>query len=280
MTEAGETDVVFSVLISSMGGPSLAGSVKSIFADGYRCLEVILVIDDPAVDVSSVLRACLSESDFFRLIIIRNKVNIGLTKSLNVGLAQCKGKYLCRLDDDDFFVNGRLQKVQKFFENNPQIALVTGGAKVQVSSGECYSLSVPCAHPEIEQSLIRRNILVHSALHVRLDIIKKLNGYNEDFYYSQDYEIYLRMLRAGYKFSALDALLVYRVEGEGSITIKKRRHQALYSLAALSLHHAKTWKSEKQILKMILLSFLRFYAPKAARTIIRKLRSFRNNVSL
>jgi len=272
--------VVFSVLICSLGAGSLARSVKSVFSDNYSYLEVVLVIDNPEFNAKRVLEASLSASELNRIVIITNSKNIGLTRSLNIGLAQCKGKYLCRLDDDDYFIPGRLEQVQFFFENNPHVSLVTGGAKVQMAMGDSYCLSVPQTHQDIEESLIKRNTLVHSALHVRLDIFKRLGGYNEDFYYSQDYEVYLRLLRTGVKFAGLQALLVHRHEGDGCITVTKRRHQALYSLAALSLHHARTWKSEEKIAKAILISFLRFYAPKVVRTVIRKLRSLKRKVSL
>ena len=272
--------MVFSVLICSLGAASLARSIKSVFADHYSHLEVVLVIDNPNFDPKPILEDCLSASEFLRVVIINNSKNVGLTRSLNIGLAQCKGKYLCRLDDDDYFIPGRLQKVQVFFENNPDVAIVTGGAKVQMAIGESYCLSVPQSHKKIEKSLLRRNILVHSALHVRLDLFKQLGGYNEDFYYAQDYEMYLRLLRAGVKFAGLQTLLVYRQEGQSSITVKKHRHQALYSLAAISLHHARTWESENKIVKAIVVAFIRFYAPKVVRTIVRKFRSLKRNVSL
>ena len=280
MDQKNNSSVVFSVLICSLGGSTLAKAVKSIFVGDYTNLEVVIVIDNPSVDAEPILKSNLSKSEFSRVKIINNKENIGVAKSANKGIEHCRGKYICRLDDDDYFVEGRLQKAQDFFENNPKVGILTGGAKVQVASGASYTLCVPSSHEEIEKCLNRRNILVHSTLHIRMDVLKKAGGYNDDFYYAVDYELYLRMLRAGVKFASLDTPLVERVEGDASITINKRRQQALYSLAALSLHHAITWKSEKKILKAILVSFIRFYSPKIVRTIIRKLRSLKRNVRL
>jgi len=280
MDQKNNSSVVFSVLICSLGGSTLAKAVKSIFEDGYTNLEVVIVIDNPSVDVEPILETNLSTSEYSRVKILKNKENIGIAKSANKGIEHCRGKYICRLDDDDYFVKGRLQKVQEFFEKNPKVGILTGGAKVQVASGASYTLCVPSSHDEIEENLNRRNILVHSTLHMRTDVLKNAGGYNDDFYYAQDYELYLRMLRIGVTFASLDTPLVERIEGDESITIHKRRQQALYSLAALSLHHAITWKSEKSILRSILVSFIRFYSPKIVRTIIRKLRSLKRNVRL
>jgi len=105
--------------------------------------------------------------------------NVGLTRSLNVGLAQCKGRYLCRLDDDDYSTPVQLQKVPEFFENNQDVAIVTRGAKVQMAKEEGYCLNVPLSHKDIKKSLIKCNTLVHPALHVRLDLFKNLSCYTE-----------------------------------------------------------------------------------------------------
>ena len=53
-----------------------------------------------------------------RIKLIKNKNNIGLTKSLNRGILKAKGKYVARQDADDFSYKKRIELQVNFLENN------------------------------------------------------------------------------------------------------------------------------------------------------------------
>ena len=70
---------------------------SSILNQTYQDIEFIIV-DDGSSEQSTLaqLSNICSRSDKVRL--IRNNNNIGLTKSLNIGLKKCSGKYIARMD--------------------------------------------------------------------------------------------------------------------------------------------------------------------------------------
>ena len=76
-----------------------------------------IIIDDCSKDLSLQLINDISKNDK-RIIIIKNKENIGLTKSLNKGIGISKGKYIARIDAGDLWDVTKLEKQIKFLDDN------------------------------------------------------------------------------------------------------------------------------------------------------------------
>ena len=270
----------FSVLIASMGGAQLLNALLSIHDTGCTDYEVVLVIDKPGLN-DSVLG--LTELPFDlrqRIKVIHNDKNMGVTLSLNKGLEQCQGEIICRLDDDDCFLPSRFSLLQKHSQAHQDVDVFTGAAVVKNSSGDHYTQHIPRSHKEIVLGLERRNILIHSALNIRRNALIAVGGYNNEFYYAQDYELYLRLIRRGVQFLGITQPIVLRSEGEDTITVKKRRHQSLYSLSALSLHHARSWGVIERSPMLVTHGFIRFATPQILRRMVRKIRGLRKTVRL
>src|SRR5215218_1286219 len=87
--------------------PYLEESVGSILNQPFRDFEFVL-IDDGSTDGSEeLLRAMAAKDARLRVIVRPNK---GLTKSLNEGLALCRGEFIARMDADDLSLPQRLEK--------------------------------------------------------------------------------------------------------------------------------------------------------------------------
>src|SRR5882672_1930599 len=87
-----------SVVMSVFNGERyLAAALESILRQSFSDFE-LLAIDDGSTDGSAgILRGCADP----RLRILTNGTNIGLTRSLNRGLAAARGAYVARHDADD-----------------------------------------------------------------------------------------------------------------------------------------------------------------------------------
>ncbi|GAA5193592.1 glycosyltransferase [Ferrimonas gelatinilytica] len=270
-----------SVLMATTGGATLSQALLSVLdcqEETLATIELVLVVDNPNLDPSELLTP-LSEPQRAAVTLLHNDENIGLTRSLNLGLQFCRGALVTRLDDDDRFTPQRIALVTTYFSDHPDVDLLTGAAWVH-QDGRRYLMQVPESHLEIARRLACRNILVHSALTVRTERLRWLGGYDEAFRYAQDYEFYLRALRQGLRFAGVSEPLVEREEGRNSITLSRRRQQALFSLAALSLHHALCWDGGAQSVRPVLLAVARFASPSLLRKGVRWLRARRRRVRL
>lgn len=112
---------VLSVIIPTIGRPSLASSIKSF--DGQLGLldEVIVISDGPNPDIR-----CLVESAGGRYSYLETPVRMydwGATPR-NIGMTQAHGEYLIFMDDDDTYLPGALATIRRGVIESPRTPIV------------------------------------------------------------------------------------------------------------------------------------------------------------
>lgn len=230
--------MTFTVLIATLGSAKLSEVISAYLQDEHRDFEVLIIADGPDIDRDKFLGLVRSDD---RVKIRFNDKNVGQTKSLNRGLKVATGDIIIRNDDDDIPDPKRLARIRQFFIENPTVDVVSSYARgVSESGGDSWIVTIPHTHAAIKAGLARRNIFVASSVAMRRDAILEVGGYCEVFRYAQDYELYLRLARNGKIFSCIPEVLVDRYYSNSSITVSKRKTQALYSFAARLIHAAET----------------------------------------
>ncbi|MBK26502.1 MAG: hypothetical protein CME70_21055 [Halobacteriovorax sp.] len=200
----------------------LEESLGSLINQSYRDFEVIL-IDDGMTD--SNIKVVNSFNDP-RIKLIKNDENLGLTKSLNKAASLAAGKYLARLDSDDWSTKERLQIQFDFMEANPHIVVCAGRTQDDIGNGilkEHRSIKID-SNSDLKTTLCYFNPFTHSTLFMRADTFKKVKGYDENIKYAQDYNLIVRMAEEG-ELSYLSDLLTIRHTAHESITVKKNKAQ-------------------------------------------------------
>src|SRR5437867_11499585 len=82
----------------------LAGASESVLAQSFADFE-LLIVDDGSTDGSAALIRRYPDPRIRR---IENEKNLGVTRSLNLGLERARGRYAARMDADDPGSPGRL----------------------------------------------------------------------------------------------------------------------------------------------------------------------------
>ena len=107
-----------SVVMSVYNGAEfLRESVESILSQTYTNFEFVIVNDGSTDQTSKIL----SEYEDRRILCIDNGKNLGLAKSLNIGIRHANGKYIIRMDSDDVALKERIDVLVDFMEKNPTI---------------------------------------------------------------------------------------------------------------------------------------------------------------
>lgn len=193
------------VLMSVYNGERwIRDSINSVLKQSEANFEFIIINDGSTDNTSSILESYNDE----RLVIINQK-NIGLTKSLNVGLLLAKGKFVARIDADDISMKGRFYKQKKFLIENPDIVLVGSNAiLIDDNNNELGRSTYPISYENLSEQLEKKqHFFPHSSIFFRKDEIIQEGGYNEYFTRAQDYELYLR-LSEKYELAGLNEFLV------------------------------------------------------------------------
>lgn len=111
-----ENDLV-SVIIRTKDRPSLLKrAIDSVCSQDYGNIELI-IINDGGCEIDEIINhyksvfknipGCEVKRDF---VYIKNEVSVMRTNAANIGLEIAKGKYICLLDDDDYFYSQHLSK--------------------------------------------------------------------------------------------------------------------------------------------------------------------------
>ena len=94
----------------------LKRAIESILNQTYQQFEIIIIHDDPE-DNNFKLIEKVKKMDQ-RILILRNKKNIGAGLSRNVGIDMSSGKYIAFLDADDIWHKDKLYSQINFMEKN------------------------------------------------------------------------------------------------------------------------------------------------------------------
>jgi len=192
-----------------------ANAVKSILDQSYRNFEFIIVNDGSKDKTLDILKSYKKKDK--RIIIVDNKKNLGVTKSLNKALDLANGKYIIRMDADDWSYPERFKLQVNLMENNPEV--VVSGSYIQICDSKLKPMHIrhyPLDDADIRKHLFRYSPFAHPATIWRADMLKK-ERYDERINVCQDYELYFRMGKIG-KFMNLNRPLLKLRMHEGSIS--------------------------------------------------------------
>jgi glycosyltransferase involved in cell wall biosynthesis len=219
--------VEVSVLISvHNGGPALNRCFESVAVQSFRSWAVVCIDDASTDDTLTILKRWRNRFGD-RLTIIRNRQNLGLTKSLNKGLRGVETPYTARIDADDWWHREKLIKQVSFLKAHPEYGVVGCNYVNAGPKGE-KKIVMPETDDELKRTIMTKNPFAHSAVLFHTELIKKMGGYDETVRYGQDYELWLRLFPHT-KFHNLQEFLCYRTVGRG-LSVDKQREQMLVAI--------------------------------------------------
>ncbi len=202
-------------------------AIESILNQIYKNFELI-IIDDGSTDSSRKIMSQFARKDK-RIIILRNKTNLGICESLNKGLKQARGKYIARMDGDDWSYPGRLDKQLAFMKSHSDVVICGGAIEVcdenlKVKNQRLY----PTSDKKIRERMLRLNPFAHPSIMYLKEAVIKAGCYNEKLATVEDYDLYFRLGNLG-KFANLsEPLLKLRLRDNSISCLNATRQAALH----------------------------------------------------
>lgn len=204
-----QSSPVLSVILPVYNGlPYLRQAIESLLTQSFGDFELI-VINDGSSDGSQEL---LETFDDPRLRIVRQK-NRGLAATLNVGIAQAKGRYVARQDQDDICLPGRFEKQVNFLEANARVMLLGTAAEIWRGDGRTERVMRHAVDGQVLKfGLLFNNYFIHSSVMLRRSVFDRVGGYSEDRARQppEDYELWSRISREFDVANLPDVLMAYR----------------------------------------------------------------------
>lgn len=181
----------------------LEESIESILNQTFTDFEFI-IIDDGSSDRS--LEIIKSYSDK-RIQVLENRSNRGNYYARNKGYRASSGKYICVMDADDISFPERLEVQYTYLEFHKDVLAIGSTC----SYLPFYRLKpLPYNYDEIKLALLGDNCFVHSSLLIRSDAFSRVNGYDEQYIYSADYDLMCKLSLLGKVENLRKPLVSYR----------------------------------------------------------------------
>jgi len=225
-----------SVIMSAYNAEKyIAEAIESILNQTFKNFEFIIINDCSTDNSLKIIKKYMKKDK--RIILINNKKNFGRAKSRNRGLKIAKGKYIAILDSDDVSLSERFEKQYNFLEQHQDVFLVGTGSINIDENGIKKSISKPiCSFKKISKILPFNNCIFHPSIMFR-------NGdkyfYREKFPYSQDYDLYLRLLSKGKRLVNMPEILIkYRINPH-AVSWTKSAKQKLFAEKAKKFYHQR-----------------------------------------
>ncbi len=241
----------------------LREAIDSILTQTFTDFELLL-INDGSTDGSEAIILFYTDS---RVVYVKNDVNRGLIFSLNKGIDIAKGEYIARMDADDISMPMRLEKQLSYLENNAVDMLATtikvidkDGAPLPYWKQDVENITTS----QIRSFLPKNNCIAHPTVMGKASLFKKYRyqpdvtgeyKYVHNQKYSEDYDLWLRLLANGLLIDKLPEPLLFYRELSTSVT-RYRKVNIFFRLAAVKFRFVREQMKARRSSLFVLSVFL------------------------
>lgn len=157
---------------------TLGEAIDSILNQTYENWELIMC-DDGSHDETYKIAMSYKKKYSDRIIVIRNKKNMGLNYTLNHCLKYASGEYVARMDGDDISLPKRFEKEVEFLNNNPQYAIVSTPMIFFDENGE-WGYSTQIEIPKKKDFIKYSPVHCHAPCMIKREAYLAVGGYTVD----------------------------------------------------------------------------------------------------
>jgi glycosyltransferase involved in cell wall biosynthesis len=123
------TDTVSVAMCTYNGSRFLSAQLESI-ASQTRLPDEVVVCDDGSSDNTVEIVKRFSASAPFPVRLEINKTNLGSTKNFEKAIGLCTGNLIALADQDDVWLEKKLETIEKEFESKPKVGIVFSDAEL------------------------------------------------------------------------------------------------------------------------------------------------------
>lgn len=208
-----------SVIIPTAGREQLLRAIESIINQTVQVSEIILVIDG-AQNVNSDLLETVTSicNDLLQIVVIKHQSG-GPAKPRNVGLALARYPWVAFLDDDDWWLNDKIEHQLPYLQNKKIVAI--GSNALSWNHGKVEGRYFEPSTPLTKSSSFEfHNPLILSTVIARKSALVDVGGFPEDKKYRgiDDYMAWRRLTLLGKIINLDQATVFYRKVDKTSLS--------------------------------------------------------------
>ena len=222
----------------------LMAAIDSVLCQDLAAVECI-VVDDGSIDYTLDVAAEAAASDQ-RVRVVRHESPLGLAASRNTGLALARAPYVTFLDGDDYLFPGSLTTRTRALQRAAEdvVGVYCDWLPVREDNPPKKPDRPPARKPTVSlSSSDGKPPFIATAPMLRTEAIRQLGGFDETFRSAEDFELWMRALRAGHTFEPVEHVgVAYRQRRSGMVLGNPANHATymarVYDRADNASHNA------------------------------------------
>ncbi|WP_411029407.1 glycosyltransferase family 2 protein [Spongiimicrobium sp. 3-5] len=194
-------------------------TIDAVISQTYKNWEM-LIVDDCSTDNSvSIVKDYQKKDNRIKMFFLDRNSGAGVAR--NKAIKEAKGKIIAFLDSDDLWSPTKLERhVDFMLRNDASFSHTSYGFIDELGSTINKTFHVS-KHPITYHDLLKRTEI--SCLTAMYDVDKVGKMYMPNLRHSEDYCLWLSILKTGVKSIPLDEELAYYRQVKGSLTNNKRK---------------------------------------------------------
>jgi glycosyltransferase involved in cell wall biosynthesis len=150
--------------------------------------------------------------------IIKNSERISIYKAWNMGIGECSGEYIMNWNTDDLLYPSALSIYSEYLKQNPLVDLFY--SPCCIINSQSYDSVIGFRNwPEYSHELLLKFCYCGPFPLVKKSAIKSVGYFNEKYNSSGDYDMWLKLSKAGFKFKKIPDIIGSFYQREDSISI-------------------------------------------------------------
>lgn len=222
----------------------LAGAVESVLAQTYKNLDILVVNDGSTDDTQRV-----AESFVPRGVRVIRQENKGVGGVRNTGIKNAKGTFIAFLDADDFYLPEKIEKEVRFLQEHPEFDLVYCNMHHFYAEAPevLYQHKGPFYSGDVFEKLLDTFFGQLDTVLIPKAAYDEVGLYDEGSKHAEEWDVHLKLARAGYRFGFLDENLVrIRVSKNSWSRFSNQPDQKQHNLAVLERLSQTMSEEERQ----------------------------------
>ena len=205
------------------GEPYLKAAIDSILSQTFEDFHFI-IIDDGSMDRTADIVRRYAQLD--KRVQLVKQSNIGLTASLNKGIAMSDAEFIARMDGDDIAVSNRLERQVLMLQDRLDlVACGTSYHAIDANGCRLNTRYTEKCHEQIDtENMLGNTAMAHPTMMFRRTVFEEVGGYDESYQTCQDLDLQLKFAEAGGLVNLSEPLLHYRWH-DRNVSISKIKQQ-------------------------------------------------------
>lgn len=204
---------------------TICTAIESLLSQTHENFRLV-VYDDASTDGTAEILARYKDPRLDLRLLSKNR---GLTRNLHEGVAMADTPYIARMDADDIALPNRIARQIDYMQSNPEIDVLGTNVIFFDDQGNEFLGRQPEHHDEIALALFFNFTMMHPTVVIRTSALRQGPwNYDPYFHYSQDFDLWSRMIWS-HRFANLQEPLLRLREHPNKISRAKRADQQRFT---------------------------------------------------